>query len=285
MDTAAQWRWQSSTTRPAARVGTELRVTAPHASEGPEEPLAPAGDEPGGTLTADFLRAVGHEMGSGPLTAGALARAAARLLPVDGVGITTMVDELRLPLGASTAAAQLAEELQTTLGDGPCLAAAQAQAPYAADLPELWRRWPLYAEELTRRTSYRSAGAIPLRTPDGQIFAALDLYCEEEHIVGRIDLDEVADEVGASLGALLDLCMHPVPAEPAAEVLPEWYDAATARRQDVWVAIGMVMGRQHRPSADALSLLRGYAYSHDRSLDDVADDVVQRRVRVRDLEG
>ena len=67
------------------------------------------------------------------------------------------------------------------------------------------------------------------------------------------------------------------------EVLPEWYEDVTARRQDVWVATGMVMGREHQPGGDALSVLRGYAYSNERTLDDVADDLVHGRLKVRDL--
>jgi GAF domain-containing protein len=251
----------------------------------PEEPLRRSERRVAhGGLAAAFLQTVGEEMGAGPLSAGALSRAVARLLPVDGVGISSLVDELRLPLGASTAAAERAEELQSTLGDGPCLAAAQTRTTCAADLADLLRRWPLYGEELTRRTPYRSAASIPLRVPDGQVFAALDLYAEEPHIAAQMDLDEVDREIGASLGALLDLAMHPVRTGDD-EALPEWYEDATARRQDVWVAIGMIMGRQHQPSGDALSVLRGYAYSHDRSLDDVAEDMVQGRLKVHDLEG
>lgn len=265
-------------------------MASPAPAGEPEEPTREA-DGPGesalaeGAVTAAFLQAVGLEMGAGPLTAGALARAVARLLPVDAVGLSTLVDDLRLPLGASTAAAERAEELQTTLGDGPCLAAARNRAPCEADLPDLLRRWPVYGEELTRRTPYRSTASVPIRVPDGQIFAALDLYSEEPSMAGRLDLDAVSTDIGASLGALLDLCMQPVRAAGADDVVPEWYEDVTARRQDVWVAIGMVMGRRHQPSDDALSLLRGYAYSHDRSLDEVAADLIQGRVEVGDLEG
>lgn len=237
-----------------------------------------------GAVTAAFLQGVGLEMGAGPLTAGALARAVARLLPVDAVGLSTLVDELRLPLGASTAAAERAEELQTTLGDGPCLAAAQDRAPCEVDLPDLLRRWPVYGAELIRRTPYRSTASVPIRVPDGQIFAALDLYSEDPSMAGRLDLDLVSDDIGASLGALLDLCMQPLRTAGAEDVVPRWYADATSRRQDVWVAIGMVMGRRHQRSADALSLLRGYAYSHERGLDDVAADLIEGRVKVADLE-
>lgn len=242
-----------------------------------------AGRDARSRLTAEFLQAVGQQMGDGPLTAGALTRATVQLLPVDGAGLCTVAGDLRLPLGTSTAAVETAEELETTLGDGPCLAAALTRAPCLADLPDLLRRWPLYGQELTRQTPYRSAAAIPLLTPQGQVFAALDLYAEEPRLSGRLDLDEVASEVGASLGALLDVCLRPVRDAVEDAVLPEWYEDATARRLDVWVAIGIVMARDDQLGADALSLLRGYAYSHDRSLDDVAEDVVLGRLQVQHL--
>jgi hypothetical protein len=222
-------------------------------------------------------------MGDGPLTAGALSRASAQLLPVDGAGLCTLTGNLRLPLGASTAAAETAEELQTTLGDGPCLAAALTRAPCVADLADLLQRWPVYGEELTRQTPYRSAAAIPLLTSEGQVFAALDLYAEDPRLSGRLDLGEVAADLGASLGALLDVCLRPVRDAAEDAALPEWYEDATARRLDVWVAIGIVMARDDQRGGDALSLLRGYAYSHDRSLDDVAEDVVLGRLQVEHL--
>ncbi|GAB2594474.1 ANTAR domain-containing protein [Microlunatus antarcticus] len=250
-----------------------------------EEPSGRRGAGPPGSLAADFLEAVGQQMGDGPLTPGALARAVVSLLPVDGAGLATVTGELRLPLAASTAAAEEAEELQTTLGDGPCLVAAQTGAPCAADLPELLERWPLYAEELTRRTPYRSVAALPLPSPAGEVFAALDLYAEDAALSAHLDLDLVAAAVAAPLGALLDLCLRPVRDAVTEDALPEWYADATARRLDVSIAIGMVMASSHRSVGDALSVLRGHAYSHDRQLDDVAEDVVLGRLPVEDLAG
>lgn len=254
------------------------------AAEGPDEAWRrPFAGTPRSSLGADFLEAVGQQMGDGPLTPGALARAAAQLLPVDAVGLSTVNGVLRLPLGASTAAAQEAEELQTTLGDGPCLAAAAARAPASADLPEMLLRWPLYGEALTRRTPYRAVASVPLLTPDGEVFAALDLFAEHPQLSRRLDLDLVAVQLGSAMGALLDLCLRPVRDAAPDAVLPEWYADATARRLDVSVAIGMVMASHRVVAADALSLLRGHAYSHDRDLDDVAEDLVLDRLPVERL--
>jgi hypothetical protein len=225
--------------------------------------------------TARFLLAVGQEVGAGRVTPAALARAAVRVLPVDAGGLSMMVDVLRLPLGASSDDAAQAEELQSTLGEGPCLDAAEAQTELVADLADMEERWPLYAEELTRTTPFRAVAAIPLRAPGGGIFAAMDLYSTGEQLRDRLDLAEV-DEVCGPLAALLSGCVEEVGDD--GEGQPEWYRQAAGRRHDVWVAIGMVMATRAGRRRDALSLLRAHAYSRSRGLDDVAADIIEGRL-------
>ena len=262
--------------------------STPASSAGEPFP-APVGEGAADTLTATFLQACGHQLGAGSLVPAVLARAAVQVLPVDAGGLSTLTHGLRLPLGATTLAAEVAEELQTTLGEGPCLRAAEARTGCVADLAELQRSWPLYAEELTRRTPYRSAVSIPLSGPTGEIFAALDLYAEDSKLSDRLDVQQVTRDVGEPLGALLEVCLRPLRAlddgqQDDEQPLPEWYDDVTLRRHTVWVAIGMVRSQCHRPVHDALSALRGHAYSRDRSLDDVAADIVHRRMQVDDLD-
>jgi hypothetical protein len=235
--------------------------------------------------TAAFLHAAGQEMRSGPMTGDALARSAARLLPVDGAGITVLVDDLRLPLGASSEAVRRLEELQTAIGDSPCLWAARAEVALVVDLPDLLSRWPAYGHELLRRTGFRSAASIPLRDVGGQVFAALDLASASPSLSRRLDLHAAEKEIGTPLGALLEMCMRPVHDVEGVEVLPDWYEQAIARRQDVWVAVGMVMGHLHRPGDEALGLLRAYACRHDFDLDATAAAVVHRDLRAQDLIG
>jgi hypothetical protein len=235
-------------------------------------------------LTATFLQSVSLQMSVDPLTPNVLSRAAAELLPVDAAGISTLLNVLRLPLGASSPAAQTAEELQTSLGEGPCLAAAVAKATAVADLPELTRRWPMYGDELTRRTPFRSVAAVPLSTPDGAVFAALDLYAEDGHLSERLDLDALSRFISAPVSALLGVCLAGVRDDDLEQSMPEWYRDVTARRHQVWVATGMLIGRHRQPTRDALSVLRAHAYALDRSLDDLADDLVEGRLTLDDLD-
>lgn len=259
-------------------------MAGPAAAEGPEEPARRTfGRRRGGVLVTDLLTEVDRQRGDGPVTPGAVARAVTDVLPVDGAGLSTTVGGLRLPLGASTAAAELAEELQTTLGDGPCLTVAETGEPCVVDLAELLRRWPLYGEELLRATPYRSVGALPLPTADPHVVAALDVYAEHPRLSEQLHLDLVVAEVGPVLGGLLDLCLEPVRAATTEEEQPDWYADATARRLDVWFAVGMVVAERRRSRRDALSLLRAHAFGTGRTLDDVAEDVVLGRLAVRSL--
>lgn len=256
-------------------------MTTTPTPDGERAPVQPTGRRAG--LTARFLVAVGQELGAGVLTPTTLACAVARVLPVDAAGLSTMTSVLRVPLGASNPDAALAEVLQTSLGEGPCLDAVQTQTSVALDHDDLSARWPVYTAELTRQTPFRAVAAIPLRVPSQDAFAALDLFSTDPQIRDRLELAELDQKIGAPAAALLTTCLDQVPDIDSPGPAPEWYQSAARRRHDVWVAIGMVMAAHPEPARDALSLLRAHAYTHDRSLDDVADDLVHRRLPVTDI--
>ena len=249
-----------------------------------EQPATRDQTSPRPGLTASFLAAVAEEVGEETLTPVALSRAAARVLGVDGAGLSTMVSVLRQPLAASSEDCLQAEELQTSLGEGPCLDAVEAQAAIVADLAELEARWPLYAEELVAKTAFRAVAAVPLRAPGHGVFAALDLYSTGTRLTEVLHPREV-EEVAETAGALLTSCVAQIQDVDSPEAGPDWYRSASGRRHDVWVAIGMVMGMRAERTRDALSVLRAHAYSVNRSLDDLAADLVHGRVPLSDLRG
>ena len=225
-------------------------------------------------IVSRFLLAVGGGLAGADLEPAVLAHAAAQVLRVDGAGLSTMVSVLRHPLAATDDECRQAEELQTTLGDGPCLHAAQAREAVVSDLPDLEARWPQYAHELTRKTRYRAVASVPLRGTGSGAFAALDLYSASPTLSDKLNPEHVA-AVGRIAGALLTTCMEQIEdGGNSFDAGPEWYRSVSGRRQDVWVAVGMVMARQRERTGNALSLLRAHAYSHSRSLDDVAADLV-----------
>jgi hypothetical protein len=66
--------------------------------------------------------------------------------------------------------------------------------------------------------------------------------------------------------------------------VPEWMTAAPAReRVNVWIAVGMLMFELNASSPDGLALLRGYAFSHDTVVDDVAAALITGQLGVVDV--
>jgi len=209
-----------------------------------------------------------------------LARACAELLPVDGAGLSmSFASDRRLPLGGSDPIADLAERLQFTVGEGPCLTAHRTGQPVLADEEELRVRWPAFHDALVSRTPIRGIVSLPLHG-GLQDVGALDLYLQPPGHVRDLAL---ADALAVTT-ALSDYFAAAMDGEPRTESGPAWLDApAAGRRALVWQAVGFVSTGLEMQSSDALALLRAHAYVHDRELDDVAEFVLERRLSLAQL--
>jgi hypothetical protein len=210
-----------------------------------------------------------------------LVRAAAAVLPVDGVGLSIHgASGRRTPLAASSAAASTAERLQFTAGIGPCLLAAESGFPVFADEEALARRWPVFYDLLVRETPVRSVLALSL---PGRLrgFGAMDLYFTTSSGVTAVDVFAarcVAELVADHLEVAADWSVW----EPTE--LPAWSDTSDARRRGrLWMAVGMLMVALEVPTPDALAVLRGYANAVGRTADDVAEDLVEFRLPIDQL--
>jgi hypothetical protein len=210
-----------------------------------------------------------------------LARAAAAVLPVEGVGLSLHGEPgLRTPLAASGEVASTAERLQFTVGSGPCLLAAESGFPVFGTEEILARRWPAFHDLLVTRTPVRSVLALSL---NGRLkgVGGMDLYLADPDGVSAVDVFEarcVAELVSDHLAVAADWSVW-TPTE-----LPAWTDTPDAQRRGrLWMAVGMLMLALEAPAPDALAVLRGYAYAAGRTADDVAIDLVERRLQADQL--
>jgi len=210
-----------------------------------------------------------------------LVEVCAKVLSVDGAGLS-LTGELRVPMAASNHLAARAERLQSTLGDGPCLAAAADATPLVAETGVIGNRWPMFHRELTSQTPFRSVASIPLREPRRSVFGALDLYSTAPDAVQlhsiAADSTALADQIAVTLLAAPSV-------DEDGDLAYTWMSAAAAAaRRNVWIAIGMLLAHSRRlNNHDALSILRGYALTHHTSLDDLADDITERRIAPDDI--
>ncbi len=178
-------------------------------------------------------------------------------------------------LSSTDDVSQLIEELQYTLGEGPCVDAYRQDAVVAEpDLAEpAARRWPAFTPPALR-AGVRAVFGFPLRVGTVRL-GALNLYRDRP---GLLDGEQHADAlVLADVAArwVLD-AQAGAPSGAVAKELEAGADFHFA----VHNAAGMVSVQEGISVAEALIRLRAFALSNDRLLADVADDVVARRLRL-----
>lgn len=203
-----------------------------------------------------------------------LARAAAAVLPVDGAGISLFfTSDRRLPLGASGEVFAVAERLQFTAGEGPCLSAHASGQTVAADEADIERRWPAFHDSLVGATPVRGIVSLPFGD-ELHGTGALDLYLVPPRDVRAVPLYD-ALTVTREVVSLFRRAGRPADPEDG----PAWLGAPSAeRRALVWQAMGFLNAGLHVNSEDALALLRAHAYANGMEVDDLAARVLDREI-------
>jgi len=118
---------------------------------------------------------------------------------------------------------------------------------------------------------------------DGQPpFGALDLYADDAGLAPALALPDLAAGVALPIAVMLSGAFARL--YDAEVEMPEWLmEDPAVERVTVWTAVGMVVGSTQQDDRDALATLRGWAYSHGLSLDEVADRLVGRDLPVEAL--
>jgi hypothetical protein len=177
-------------------------------------------------------------------------------------------------LCTSDEVSQLIEELQYTLGEGPCVDAYQQdQVVTEPDLADpVTRRWLAFTPPALQAGA-RAVFGFPLRVGTVRL-GALNLYRDcsgplngEQHADALVTADVAARwvleaQAGAPFGAVAEKL----------EIGADFHYV-------VHNAAGMVSVQERISVTEALIRLRAYAFSNDRPLADVAEDVVARRLR------
>ena len=213
--------------------------------------------------------------GEGEGSARRLCETATAVLGVDGTGVMLMSGDVAYgSLCTTNEVSALIEELQYSLGEGPCVDAYNhdrvVAEPDLADPAAL--RWAGFGPAALE-AGVRAVFAFPLRAGAVRL-GALDLYTErpgplsdDQHADALVMADLVASwvldtQAGAPLGSV-------------AAALDDEADFHLV----VHNAAGMVSDQLGVSVAEAMLRLRAHAFGHGRPLTRVAEDVVARRLR------
>ena len=208
-----------------------------------------------------------------------LCSAAVHAMPASGAGLSVMTDGgVRGIAAASDGASGRMDELEFALGEGPCFEAFMSRRPVLeADLSTGGMvRWPLYSAA-AHSEGVRAAFAFPLQIGAARL-GVLDLHRRTPGSLSAEELTRALSFADVATTMLLDAQQQ---AQPGAAA--DGLDEAMSYHFELHQAQGMVMVQLGVSLAAALAVLRAYAYSNDRHLDEVARDVVSRTLRL-DLE-
>lgn len=204
-----------------------------------------------------------------------LCEVCAEVTGMTGAGIMLMSGDV--PSGAvctTDNVSRLIEELQFTLGEGPCVDAFHHDRPVLE--PDLAQpaapRWLAFAVPAIAAGA-RAVFGFPLQVGAVRL-GALNLYRDE---AGPMSDEQHADALvmaDVSAAAVLMMQANASPGKVALEL-----ESGSDFRYVVHQASGMVAVQLDVSIAQAMIRLRGYSFANDRPLTEVAQDVVARRLR------
>jgi GAF domain-containing protein len=196
---------------------------------------------------------------------------------MSGAGIMLMAGDVQQgSVCSSNDVSALIEELQYTLGEGPCVDAYHDDRPVLEpDLAAATTRWLGFTPPAVAAGA-RAVFGFPLQL-GGIRLGALNLYRDQP---GPMDEEQYADSLvlaSVAANAVLAMQAHASPGNLATQ-LEEGADFRFVVHQ----ASGMVAVQLGVTVGEALVRLRAYAFGNSRLIAEVAEAVVARRLRLDD---
>ena len=207
-----------------------------------------------------------------------LCAVAAEVTAMSGAGIMLMTSDVpQGSLCSTNDLSALIEDLQFTFGEGPCIDAYHQDRPVLEpDLADPDRnRWMAFSPPAVS-AGVRAVFGFPVQVGVVRL-GALNLYRDRP---GGLSEDQHADSlVMADVAARAVLAMQ---AEATDGTVSLELAAGANFRSVVHQASGMVSVQLAVSVGEALVRMRAYAFRRNRLVDDVAKDVVARRLRFDD---
>lgn len=199
-----------------------------------------------------------------------LARPFVQFLPVTGASVSTFGPLLGAEtISATDAQAERIDELQFDLGEGPCWDALASKSPVLK--PNFAARtgttWPAFSNAI-QSENIGALFAFPLVFGPLAI-GAVDLYSLEPV---ALSVDQQQQTVALSSIVSRILLRHAL--KPSDST-----DTTMFSRRLIHQATGMVLVQLGISADDAHLIIQARAFSENRSMQEIASDVVERRIR------
>jgi GAF domain len=203
-----------------------------------------------------------------------LCAVAADVLAVSAAGITVMGGGQAGPVCVSSQRVAALEDLQFTMGEGPCRDAFRTGIPVHAPSFDLTisARWPSFVD-VAQETGIAAVFAYPLMTKGARV-GVLTLYQD-----GEGDLSAAQQDDSFAMAKILtETVLSMQDSAPAGE-LAAGLEAVVDYRAQVHQASGMVSVQLGVPVDEAVLRIRARSFASGRPIGLVASDIISRRLR------
>ncbi len=206
-----------------------------------------------------------------------LCTACVDVLGVTGAGITIMGGERAGPICVSDPRVATLEDVQYTIGQGPCLDAFRTGVSVHTPRfdTDASMRWPSFVS-LAREAGIGAVFAYPLSAAGAKV-GVLTLYQQREGTLSEAQRDDSA----ALAEVLTETVLSVHDDDPTVTPVPGPDDAGRYRAE-IYQAAGMIAIQLGVPVAEALVRIRAHAFASDQTVAETAALIVARRLRLAD---
>jgi GAF domain-containing protein len=226
-----------------------------------------------GTALVDFARGL-SECESVEDVLQDLSDFCSRLLPVTGVGIL-LVEDGELEVGTTNSPeGEAVEALEVDLGQGPCVDCLRAgKAVVVPDLRETADRWPDFVPKALE-IGIHSIHALPL-TGRGELLGAMDIVSRDPLDLDAAELATAQMLADVAVSYILAMKLHEQSSQLASQL-----QRALDTRVVIEQAKGILSERHGEELTASFERLRRHARANNRSVRDVAGDLVEGGLRL-----
>ena len=197
---------------------------------------------------------------------------AVRAIPgADGAGLTLLEADRADTVVKSAPFVQEVDDIQYSLGEGPCITAAATGTSMRSGSLGGDRRWPRFGPRVGR-LGVHSVLSLPLRSSD-EVLGAMNVYAH-----ARDAFDERAEQLGELFAAPAAIAVQNAQILAQTRRLAAQLQAALTKRAVIDRAIGILMSRAGVTAEEAFARLRELSQREHAKLAVVAADIVQTAV-------
>ncbi len=206
---------------------------------------------------------------------GRLCTACVDVLAVTGAGITIMGGDQAGPICVSDTSVAALEDLQYTVGLGPCRDAFRSGVSVHAPRLDLdaSMRWPSFVA-LALESGIGAVFAYPL-IANGAKVGVLTLYQQAEGSLTQAQHDD-----SIALAEVLTETVLSLQDDAPSGTLAAGLDDALQYRAEIYQASGMIAIQLSIPVEEALLRIRAHAFADDQTVAETAASIVARRLRL-----